>query len=124
MEMDKPVVLVVADYYLPGFRAGGPIRGIANTVRELSADARFFVVTRNHDSGGPRYTGVVSDAWTAGEFCEVYYASRLGLSSIAKTIADVSPDVIWLNSVFSRAAVKTLLHQRLRGLGSRVVMSP
>ena len=53
--MTRPRVLVVADYYLPGFRAGGPVRAISNTIRRLSAHADFSVVTRNHDADGSTY---------------------------------------------------------------------
>ena len=52
--MSRPRVLVVADYYLPGFRAGGPVRAISNTISRLASGTDFFVVTRDHDADGPK----------------------------------------------------------------------
>ena len=56
--MTRPRVLVVADYYLPGFRAGGPVRAISNAIGQLACSADFFVVTRDHDCDGTKYIDI------------------------------------------------------------------
>ena len=75
--MTKPRVLVVADYYLPGFRAGGPVRAISNTIGRLASGADFFVVTRDHDADGATYRDVQPGRWTDGAAGRVLYAPRL-----------------------------------------------
>ncbi len=37
----RPHVGLFIDWYLPGFRAGGPIQSMANLVAHLSSDFRF-----------------------------------------------------------------------------------
>ena len=73
--MTRPRVLVVADYYLPGFRAGGPVRAISNTIRRLTPDADFFLVTRDHDADGSKYRDVVVGRWTESTAGRVLYAA-------------------------------------------------
>ena len=45
--MAKPRVLCFASYYLPGFRAGGPVRSLTRLCEWLEDDFEFRVVTRN-----------------------------------------------------------------------------
>ncbi|MFM7726721.1 MAG: hypothetical protein ACKO7B_08465, partial [Flavobacteriales bacterium] len=56
-------ILVFADWFLPGYKAGGPIRSVANLVQTLDVD--FWIVTRitDHQSNEP-YTGIVAGSWS------------------------------------------------------------
>jgi glycosyltransferase involved in cell wall biosynthesis len=45
----KPVVLVLASYYLPGYRAGGPVRSLSNVIEALGDEFEFHVLTRDRD---------------------------------------------------------------------------
>ena len=45
--MDRPKVLVFIDWYLPGYKAGGPVRSLANLVDHLRGRVDFHIVTRN-----------------------------------------------------------------------------
>ena len=47
----RPVVLVAIDWYLPAYRAGGPIRSIANLVAALGDEIDFRIVCGNRDLG-------------------------------------------------------------------------
>ena len=42
-------ILTFVDYYLPGYKAGGPIRTIANMVSQLGGEFEFLIVTRERD---------------------------------------------------------------------------
>ena len=48
---EKPCVLVFAAAFLPGFKAGGPIRSVANLIRRTQHSFRYAVVTRDRDLG-------------------------------------------------------------------------
>jgi glycosyltransferase involved in cell wall biosynthesis len=122
--MTRPRVLVVADYYLPGFRAGGPVRAISNTIRRLSADADFSVVTRDHDADGSRYPDVESRQWTGDAAGRVRYAPRLTPAILLRCIADTACDVIWLNSFFSRASIAVLVFRRMGRIQRPVLLAP
>ena len=47
--MEKKKILVFIDWYLPGFRAGGPIRSCANLISHLSDEFDFNIVTTDTD---------------------------------------------------------------------------
>jgi len=42
-------ILTSVGYYLPGYKAGGPIRTLANMVDKLGDDFQFKIVTADRD---------------------------------------------------------------------------
>jgi glycosyltransferase involved in cell wall biosynthesis len=122
--MTRPRVLVVADYYLPGFRAGGPVRAISNTIGRLASCVDFFVVTRDHDADGSKYGDVEVGRWTDGAAGRVLYAPRLTPALLQRCVADTACDVIWLNSFFSRASIGVLVSRRIGRIRQPVLLAP
>ncbi|MBI9061941.1 MAG: hypothetical protein JEZ14_08115 [Marinilabiliaceae bacterium] len=47
--MPKKKILIFIDWFLPGYKAGGPVRSMANMVEYLMEEYDFFIVTRNTD---------------------------------------------------------------------------
>ena len=73
-----PNVFIFTRYYLPGFRAGGPIRSISNLVYHLERYIDFHIVTSDRDMGLSRhYNEVCLDTWIRNSENEVIYLSRL-----------------------------------------------
>ena len=109
-------VLIVVEYYLPGFKAGGPLRSIDGLVSELGDEFDFRIVTRSHDDGEKEpYSGVRIDGWNRVGNAEVFYASNRNLttSGLARRIREACPDVIYLNGCFGPMAVRVLSARRL-----------
>lgn len=121
-------VLCVADYYLPGFKGGGPIRTLANMQSALSDRIEFNIFTRDRDLGEPEaYVGVVSDRWSSAEFGSVYYASKrnFGLRGLLRAMQRQSFDAIYLNSFFSfRGSISILIGMRVLRLELPVILAP
>jgi glycosyltransferase involved in cell wall biosynthesis len=108
-------VLAFVDYYVPGYRAGGPIRAVENLTLALP-EVEFRVVTRNHDLSDPTpYSNVESGSWTRVGNAWVFYGSTLHLSlrGIARLLRETPHDVLYLNSIFSRLSLRVLLLRRL-----------
>lgn len=100
-----PVILIFSRYYLPGFRAGGPVRSVANLVDALKTKFQIKVVCSNVDHGSASpYAGIHTNQWQKVNGVDVYYAPPIQISSsfYEKIYADVNPDVIYLNSFFDR----------------------
>lgn len=100
----RPVVLVLAAYYLPGYKAGGPIRTISNLVAALGDEFDFRIFACDHDYGERRpYGGVAVNAWNQAHQARVFYADAAGRRPfrMSGTAADVAPDVVYVNSLFS-----------------------
>ena len=109
-------LLVLLDHYLPGFRAGGPPRSLANVVERLGHRIEFWIFTRNHDFADTTpYQEVQTNKWNDVGRAHVYYCSpdRLSAGTIRRTITEVAPQVIYLNSFFSSLTIKCLLLRRL-----------
>ena len=117
--MSGPTILTFVGHYLPGYKAGGPIRTIANMVDRMHASYAFRIVTadRDHHDDQP-YLGVVADEWSSVGNAEVYYASRRtqNVWGFRRLIRETPHDVMYLNSLFSPRF--TLLPLLLRLLGA------
>jgi glycosyltransferase involved in cell wall biosynthesis len=100
----KPRILVLAEYYLPGYRAGGPVRSVSNLVAQLYDDYEWLVVTRDrdHHTRTP-YPGIVADRWTRVGPAAVFYSSpsSLGAGVISRLLRETAHDAVYINSFFS-----------------------
>ncbi len=121
-------VLFVCEHFAPAQRAGGGARALVNTVALLGERFRCAVVTRNHDVGDRRpFDAPPSDRWVRFAGADVYYAADrdLKLRQLGRRIAEADPRVVYLNSLFSVLAIRTLLLRRAGRLGGRsVVVAP
>ena len=60
----KKKILCFVNYYLPGFRSGGPVRTISNIVDQLGDEFEFMIVCSNHDAGETKlYQNIIEDGW-------------------------------------------------------------
>ena len=102
----KTKVLILIDWYLPGFRAGGPIRSCANLIARLSDEFEFTVITTDTDyMEDTPYPGIKKDQWNILEHgTKVWYIPKAELSAavVRKLIDSVSFDRVYLNGIFSK----------------------
>ncbi|MDP2851927.1 MAG: glycosyltransferase [Gallionella sp.] len=124
----KPVILVVTGYYSPGFKAGGVLRNIINTVDNLCDQFEFRIITRDRDLGDEMaFPDIQPEVWLPVGNATVYYLSpevehfgRLG-----RLLADTPHDLLFLSSYFDPLTIRTLLNRRLRGLRHpRAIVAP
>lgn len=103
--ISKPVILTSAGYYLPGYKAGGPITTLANMVERLGEEFSFRIATRDRDLGDTkRYEGIRAD--TASVACgrgEVHYLppGAKGRRALYGILSAGAYDVLYLNSLYS-----------------------
>jgi len=101
---EKPTILVCAEYYLPGFRAGGPIRSLSNLVEHLSDDFRFKVLTADRDHGVDEpYDDIHYGEWMEVGPAEVRYLSPAERSfpCVARLFRTIEYDLLYVNSLYS-----------------------
>lgn len=125
----KKKILIFVDWYLPGYKAGGPIRSIANMYSHLKNDYTFRIVTSDMDLHADKpYPSVVSDTWTKGpDGCDVMYlsAAKRNYKTILQILKEERADFIYLNSVFSKIFTLYPLLARKRHFGVRkVILAP
>lgn len=118
-------VLVLLEQYVPGYKAGGPIRTIQNLVEHLHQAVDFSIVTRDRDLGeNTTYSGVTVNTWTWVNHARVFYGSSrvFSLVSIRHLVRETRPDIVYLNSFFSQSTIRFLLLRRLGLLPSVAVL--
>ncbi len=123
----KPVILVFVRYYLPGYRAGGPVRSLSNLVRALESEYDFRVVCfdRDHGSDHP-YPNLVPGQWQRQGEAMIRYAAphELGFTFCRNMLLDAKPDMIYLNSLFDRAFSMQPLLALGRGCRTPILLTP
>lgn len=129
MTMTKPRLLVLTQWFVPGYRAGGPIRSTANLVSALERHFDISVVTSDRDLGmDSPYESLARDTWIPhGQEARVMYVSpqHQCVDGIERIVRDVRPETVYVNSLFSPRFSIPVLVLRWRGrLGARVVVSP
>jgi glycosyltransferase involved in cell wall biosynthesis len=111
-------ILILCDYYLPGYKSGGGMRTIVNMVDRLKNRFEFFIITRDHDGKLDRqpYTNVQINQWNQVRGAEVYYLSKnnLKISKLRELILKVKPDLIYSNSYFATLTFYLLILNKLR----------
>jgi glycosyltransferase involved in cell wall biosynthesis len=100
----QPVVFTFCDYYLPGYKAGGPLQTIANMVEHLSDRFSFRIVTRDRDLGDRKpYPECKIETWVPVGKAQVLYLPphRMQMHSLRRIINQTPHEVLYLNSLFS-----------------------
>lgn len=101
--MAKRKVLSLIGYYLPGYKAGGVLRTLSNTVEALSDDFEFYIITRDYDQGNSSpYSEIKKGEWNQIGPAKVYYLSdnEIGLFSLFNIIRNLDFDFYHFNSFF------------------------
>jgi glycosyltransferase involved in cell wall biosynthesis len=102
--VQKKKILIFIDWYLPGYKAGGPIQSVANLVQHFKDEFDFSIVTRDTDyCETTPYTSVKSDEWNKIEGVNIFYISQKNLSrkTIKSIIRKTEFDTVYLNGIFS-----------------------
>lgn len=103
---DKPIILIFSRYYLPGYRAGGPVQSLSNFITNLSDVYDFRVVCLDRDLGDhAQYSNIITDCWINFEKHRVYYSSPslAGFGLAKRMLTEIKPDIVYLNSLFDRS---------------------
>ena len=124
----KKTILILCDWFLPGFLAGGPIQSIATLTQNLANDLDFKIITTDRDFNSTKaYDNIIINEWTFYEGRSVFYVSPENLNSkfILKLIQKTPHDTIYLNSLFSKVFSIYPLNWKKQGkITSNIVLAP
>ncbi|MFH1933659.1 MAG: glycosyltransferase family 4 protein [Pseudomonadota bacterium] len=124
----KTVILTFVGYYLPGYKAGGILRTVVNTVDHLCDEFEFRIVTRNRDLGDDKpYTDIKVNQWQQVGNAMVYYLPPQSstVKDILNLIVRTPHHVLFLNSFFDPLTIKVLLNRKLgRANFKPVIVAP
>lgn len=125
----KKKIMLFADWYEPGFKAGGPIRSCVNFVEYMHATYDIYVFTSDRDlNAHDAYKNIIIDAWhNKSEGIRIYYCSpqNLNWKNIKDQFRAIAPDFIYLNSMFSKYfTIYPLLINKREAIHAKVILSP
>lgn len=97
-------LLLFTSYYVPGFKAGGPIRSVSSLVDKLGSHFDISIVTRNHDIGDKEpYSSIKSNTWNFFDNYRCLYVSFFSFVPfyfVSKRIRIADYKIIYFNSFF------------------------
>lgn len=95
-------LLIFVPFYLPGSKAGGPIKSVTNIINEISSDISVYLVTRNHDYNERATYDLAYNRWLQRGNSYVYYVqSKYNfIFHLIQLVRDLKPNLIYLNSFF------------------------
>ena len=100
----KKTILLIINYYLPGYKAGGPIQTITNMVNAIGDSYSFLIVTsdRDVDDRSP-YFGIQHQEWIQLGKALVRYLSpeEETIRTFKSIINDFDFDIVYLQSFFN-----------------------
>jgi len=101
----KHRILIFIDWYLPGYKAGGPIRSVANFVKHFSDEFTFYILTTDTDYlENKPYKNIGSNKWIKKtENVNIFYFSKdhLSVKNIKKTIQLIDFNTVYINGIYS-----------------------
>src|SRR6185437_12200293 len=128
--MEKKRILVLVDWFAPGYKAGGPIQSCVNFSFAMKNDYSIYVLTTDTDHGETHpYTGITSGRWTndMDPDIRVFYLEKTAVSAkrIREQIDAVHADYVYLNHMWSPLFVLYPLWLKFSGrLKGEIVLCP
>jgi glycosyltransferase involved in cell wall biosynthesis len=125
----EKTILVFADWFVPAYKAGGPIRSCLHFVQQMKDKYRLAILTTDRDLNATEpFKDVVVDRWISfDEGIEIFYCSpqQLSWKFILQQIRKLDPDFIYVNSMYSRYfSVYPVLMRRLGFIRQPIILSP
>ncbi len=102
--MDKKKIAVFIDWFLPGYKAGGPITSVANLIENLKDFFDFYVITSDRDIGDKNaYVNVPINQWIKTDNYQIIYLSpeKQKKDFFKEIFTEKKFDIIYFNSLFS-----------------------
>jgi len=105
--MNKELIklLMLADWFPPAYKAGGPVQSCANLAKVLAGHFEIWVLTGDRDLGDEQpFAGLELNTWIRrADHLRVMYLENQKLSKQNWTdlVREVAPQVVYLNSMFS-----------------------
>ena len=125
----KNKVLIITPHYLPGYKAGGPIRSLSALVDTLGKELEFFVITSDRDSGeSVPYFGVALEQYVTLGNAKILYQhyKKVTFRNLISKVNEIQPDIIYFSSAFSfHFTLKTIFLKKLGFLRDiKIIISP
>ncbi len=110
-------LLIITGYYVPAYKAGGPVRSLVNFVDWFHSEFKIRIITSDRDLGDSQpYSHIETNIWIQTAKADIQYLSpeQFNIVQLYLHLKSIKYDAIYLNSYFSTLTIKTLLLLWLR----------
>lgn len=89
-------------WFLPAYKAGGPIQSIANLINNFTDDIEYFIFCGDVDLNNEPLENIKKGAWISyNNYTTIWYAEKENISEILSTqIEIIKPEVIYIIGLF------------------------
>lgn len=96
-------IFITIPWFLPAFRAGGPVQSIANLVKEFHGEVEYYIYCSDTDLNGAALENVITGEWIQyNDHTRVWYAQHEKISdSLVKQVEAIKPDVLYIVGIYS-----------------------
>ncbi|MEO9004880.1 MAG: glycosyltransferase [Ginsengibacter sp.] len=96
-------IFITIPWFLPAFRAGGPIQSVANLVKEYHEGVEYYIFCGDTDLNGAELEDIETDKWIKyNDHTHVWYAGPQKISdTLVKQVEERKPDVLFIIGMFS-----------------------
>ncbi|MEO6134542.1 MAG: glycosyltransferase [Ginsengibacter sp.] len=96
-------IFITIPWFLPAYRAGGPVQSIANLIREYTNGVEYYIFCGDTDVNGAELKDISTRGWTVfNDHTHVWYATPEKTSeTLVKQVAKVKPDILFIVGMFS-----------------------
>ena len=126
--MTKPKIAVFIDWFLPGTKAGGPVRSVYSLITVLKNDFDFYVITANTDLGEDvPYANIQANTLIYKDQIHYFYFDRAQLNNtkIIELLNEIKPHLIYLNSFWSlHFSINIVRLKQAKKIGPPVLLAP
>jgi glycosyltransferase involved in cell wall biosynthesis len=126
--LSKPRIAVLMDWYLPGTKAGGPVRSVYSLVSLLKDHFDFYILTTNADLGSTSaYKDIEPNTLIYKEGVHYCYFSndKLNTAEILKVLKLIEPSLVYLNSFWSfRFSINIVRLKKKKQIEAPVLLAP
>lgn len=96
-------IFITIPWFLPAFRAGGPIQSVANLVKEYREGVEYYIFCGDTDLNGAGLEHIETGKWIKyNEYTHVWYAGPDKISdALVRQVEERKPDVVFIIGMFS-----------------------
>lgn len=100
--MPGKIIFISIPWFLPAFKAGGPVQSIANMVKRLDQGYEFYIYTSNTDLHGLPISVAKTNDWTTyNAYTKVWYAVKANRSqNLVDEVEKIKPDCLYIIGLF------------------------
>ncbi len=122
--LNKKKILCFIEYYLPGYKSGGPVKTISNFGEYFGHEYEIFIICSDRDYLDTKpYVNKKVKKWYKIGKAKVLYISKkdLNIYSITKLLSENSYDLLYLNGLFSfKFTILPLLIRRFKSIKNNI----